>query len=108
MKSREAISRIVGFTPFGQALHGKQQLMLLRFDSMFFRSRLAEMKESPDLPAELRQIAILILGLSRPPCPQLYRITIHSALAGRRRPGPWPHRLRARVGGRGAPKRLTG
>jgi len=48
--------------PVGQAPDGKQQLVLLNFNSVFFRRGLAEMKESPDLSAELGQIGILTLG----------------------------------------------
>jgi len=43
-----------------QAVHGKQQLMLLRLNAVFLRGSFAEMEEPPDLPAELRQIAILV------------------------------------------------
>ena len=60
MKSLEAISRIVGLDALRQAVHGKQQLMLLRLDAVFLCSGFAEMEEPPDLPAELGQIAILV------------------------------------------------
>ena len=51
-----------GLYAVGQALHRKQQLMLLRLDAVFPRGGFAEMKELPDLPPELGEIAILILG----------------------------------------------
>ena len=44
----------------GKAMHGQQQLMLLRFDAVFFRGGFAEMEELPDLPPELGQIAVLL------------------------------------------------
>jgi hypothetical protein len=45
-----------------KALHGKQQLMLLRLDVMLLCGGFTEMKELPDLPPELGQIAVLIGG----------------------------------------------
>ena len=45
----------------GQTLHSQQQLMLMRLDAMLLRRGLTEVKKLPDLPAELGQIAILIL-----------------------------------------------
>ena len=51
-----------GFHTLGQALHGEQQLMLMRLDVMLLRGSFAEMKELPDLPPELGQIAVLIGG----------------------------------------------
>ena len=45
-----------------QTVHGKQQLMLLSLNAVFLRRQLAEIEESPDLPAEFGQIAILITG----------------------------------------------
>jgi hypothetical protein len=41
-------------------LDGKQQLMLLRLDVMLLCRGFTEMKELPDLPPELSQIAVLI------------------------------------------------
>lgn len=46
----------------GKALHGEQELVLLRLNAVFFRRRLAEMKKAPDLPSELGQIPVLIGG----------------------------------------------
>ena len=43
-----------------KAVHRQQQLMLLRLDAVFFRGRFAEMKEPPDLPPELGQVAVLL------------------------------------------------
>ena len=45
-----------------KALDGKQQLMLLRLDVMLLCRGFTEMKELPDLPSELSQIAVLIGG----------------------------------------------
>jgi len=61
MKSLVAISRIVALRP-RKALDGKQQLMLLRLDVMLLCGGFTEMKELPDLPPELSQIAVLIGG----------------------------------------------
>jgi hypothetical protein len=41
------------FDVFRQAMHRKQQLMLLRLNAVFFRGHFAEMKKPPDLPPEL-------------------------------------------------------
>ena len=43
-------------------MYRKQQLVLLRLNSVFFRNRLAEMKESANLPSELGQITVLVAG----------------------------------------------
>jgi hypothetical protein len=50
-----------GLYTVGQAMHCKQQLMLLRLDAVFARGRLAEMKKLADLPPKLGQITILVL-----------------------------------------------
>ena len=46
----------------GKALDGKQQLMLLRLDVILLCRGFIEMKELPNLPPELSQIAVLIGG----------------------------------------------
>src|ERR1700728_2960487 len=51
-----------GLYALGKSLDCEQQLMLLRFDVVFFCKSLAEMKELPDLTPELGQIAVLIGG----------------------------------------------
>jgi len=43
-------------------MYRKQQLVLLRLNSVFFRNRLAEMKESANQPSELGQITVLVAG----------------------------------------------
>ena len=48
-------------------MYGKQQLMLLRLKAMLFRRGFAEMKELPDLPAELGQVAVLLRERDRSP-----------------------------------------
>src|ERR1035437_5460188 len=67
MTNLEAISRIVGLAPSGQAVHGKQQLMLLRLNAVFLRGSFAEIEEPPDLPAELGRIAMRIAGPAAAP-----------------------------------------
>ena len=47
------------FGAFRQAMYRKQQLMLLRLKAMLFRRGFAEMKELPDLSAELGQVPVL-------------------------------------------------
>jgi hypothetical protein len=47
---------------FGKALHGQQQLMLLRLDAMLPGRGFTEMEELPDLAAELGQIVVLAGG----------------------------------------------
>src|SRR5579863_37174 len=49
-----------GFYVLGKAPDCEQQLVLLRFDVVFFCKSFAEMKELPDLAPELGQIAVLI------------------------------------------------
>jgi len=51
-----------GLYALGKSLDCEQQLVLLRFDVVFFRKSFAEMKELPDLTPELGQIAVLIGG----------------------------------------------
>ena len=51
-----------GLYALGKALDGKQQLMLLRLDVILLCRGFTEMKELPDLPPELSQIAVLIGG----------------------------------------------
>jgi hypothetical protein len=54
-----------------KALHGEQELVLLRLDAMLLRGVFAEMEKSPDLAAEFGELAVLlaaeILG-----CPHIY------------------------------------
>ncbi len=50
-----------GFGSCGKTLHGKQQLMLLRLDSVLFCRCLAEMKELPNLAPEFGQVPVLVL-----------------------------------------------
>ena len=51
-----------GLYMLGKALDGKQQLMLLRLYVMLPCRGFAKVKEVPDLPPELGQIAVLIGG----------------------------------------------
>jgi hypothetical protein len=51
-----------GLYTCGKSLDREQQLMLLRFDVVFFCKSLAEMKELADLTPELGQVAVLIGG----------------------------------------------
>jgi hypothetical protein len=51
-----------GLYAFGKSLDCEQQLVLLRFDAVFFCQCLAEVKELADLTPELGQIAVLIGG----------------------------------------------
>jgi hypothetical protein len=49
-----------GLYALGKPLDCEQQLVLMRFDVLFFSHSFAEMKELPDLTPELGQIAVLI------------------------------------------------
>src|SRR5579872_4465303 len=51
-----------GLHIFGKPLNGQKELMLLRLNAVFFGSGLAEMKKSPDLPAEFGQVTVLLSG----------------------------------------------
>jgi hypothetical protein len=51
-----------GLYALGKSLDCEQQLVLLRFDVVFFCESFAEMKKLADLTPELGQIAILIEG----------------------------------------------
>ena len=62
MKSRDRDLANRRLYALGKPVHGEQQLMLLRLDAVFFRGRFTEMKELPDLAAELGQIAIFLAG----------------------------------------------
>jgi len=50
------------FDAFRQAVHAKQQLVLLRLDTVPPCNRFAEMQKTPDLTPELGEVAILFYG----------------------------------------------
>src|SRR5438874_2143814 len=62
-----------GLHAFRKTLDREQQLMLLRLDLMLLRGGFTEMEETPDLPPELGEIAVLIEGKITH---QIYRNTI--------------------------------
>jgi len=51
-----------GLCALGQALDGKQQLMLLRLDAMLFRGCFAEIQEASNLPAKFGEISVSLGG----------------------------------------------
>jgi len=48
------------FYVFGEAVDSEEELVLLWLDSVFFRGGLTEVEETPDLAAELGELAVLV------------------------------------------------